>query len=295
MKILVVDDHALIREALRGVVADLESNAVLVEASDGRQAMHLIAEHADVCLVLLDLNLPDRDGFSVLSELRERHPEISVVILSGDVHYAFAAHGWFSQGAEALAVLQLTSSALKNEAKEARNAEALSRGEAGRMAVQATRGVNIASTGVLEQGWEWGAQPPASPGLAALRNTLQQLQQRLAALPANDRARGDLQAEIQRTDIEVRRLEDVLAQRPVILDNLRDQDALAIAADPTWQLGYRYVPFRDRNFLESSANMGWVELQDELVIHRLAVSEGGTFQIETQRLDVSLSRALGVP
>ena len=83
MKILVVDDHALIREALRGVVADLESNAVLFEASDGRQAMHLIAEHADVCLVLLDLNLPDRDGFSVLSELRERHPEISVVILSG--------------------------------------------------------------------------------------------------------------------------------------------------------------------------------------------------------------------
>lgn len=83
MKILVVDDHTLIREALRGVVADLESNATLFEASDGRQAMHLIAEHSDVCLVLLDLNLPDRDGFSVLSELRERHPEIAVVILSG--------------------------------------------------------------------------------------------------------------------------------------------------------------------------------------------------------------------
>jgi DNA-binding NarL/FixJ family response regulator len=83
MKILVVDDHSLIREALRGIVADLESNATLFEASDGRQAMHLIAEHSDVCLVLLDLNLPDRDGFSVLSELRERHPEIAVVILSG--------------------------------------------------------------------------------------------------------------------------------------------------------------------------------------------------------------------
>jgi DNA-binding NarL/FixJ family response regulator len=83
MKILVVDDHALIREAMRGVVADLSSNAALLEASDSRQAMHLIAEHSDVGLVLLDLNLPDRAGLSVLSELREHYPEIAVVILTG--------------------------------------------------------------------------------------------------------------------------------------------------------------------------------------------------------------------
>lgn len=83
MKVLVVDDHTLIREALRGVIADLESNAAVLEADNTQQAMHLIADNSDLGLVLLDLNLPDRDGFSVLVELRERHPEIAVVILSG--------------------------------------------------------------------------------------------------------------------------------------------------------------------------------------------------------------------
>src|SRR5215471_2967146 len=44
--------------------------------------MRLIEEHPDVDLILLDLNLPDRDGFTVLSELRKSHPAISVVVLS---------------------------------------------------------------------------------------------------------------------------------------------------------------------------------------------------------------------
>ena len=83
MKILVVDDHPLIREALRGVFADLKSDVSLFEACDSRQAMHVVAEHADLGLILLDLNLPDRDGFSVLTELRATHPGIAVVVLSG--------------------------------------------------------------------------------------------------------------------------------------------------------------------------------------------------------------------
>src|SRR6267142_3340840 len=82
MKILVVDDHALIREALRGVLKELKGDAVVLEASDCRQAMEHIEGQADLGLILLDLNLPDRDGFSVLSELRERYPAISVVVLS---------------------------------------------------------------------------------------------------------------------------------------------------------------------------------------------------------------------
>jgi DNA-binding NarL/FixJ family response regulator len=82
MKILVVDDHSLIREALRGILHDLKGDVVLYEAADGGQAMQFIAEHSDLGLILLDLNLPDRDGFSVLTELRERHPQIAVVVLS---------------------------------------------------------------------------------------------------------------------------------------------------------------------------------------------------------------------
>jgi DNA-binding NarL/FixJ family response regulator len=83
MKILVVDDHVLIRDALRGVLKELKDDADVLEASDCRQAMALIAENADdLGLILLDLGLPDRDGFSALAEVRERYPAICVVVLS---------------------------------------------------------------------------------------------------------------------------------------------------------------------------------------------------------------------
>lgn len=83
MKFLVIDDHVLIRESLRGVLGELKPNAAIIEATDARETMVLVAEHLDLGLVLLDLNLPDRDGFQVLAELRERHPTIPVVVLSG--------------------------------------------------------------------------------------------------------------------------------------------------------------------------------------------------------------------
>jgi DNA-binding NarL/FixJ family response regulator len=83
MKILVVDDHALIREALHGVLKKLKRDAVILDASTCAQATESIASHPDIRLVLLDLTLPDRDGFSMLAELRERHPAMSVVVVSG--------------------------------------------------------------------------------------------------------------------------------------------------------------------------------------------------------------------
>jgi len=82
MKILLVDDHVLIREALRGVLNELKGEATVVEASDWSQAIREIDQDADIDLILLDLTLPDRDGFEILAELRERYPAISVVVLS---------------------------------------------------------------------------------------------------------------------------------------------------------------------------------------------------------------------
>jgi DNA-binding NarL/FixJ family response regulator len=79
---LVVDHHFLIREALRGMLQQLNGNVTVLEAADGRQTIQLVSEHADIGLVLLELNLPDQDGFSLLGELRERHPAMSVVVLS---------------------------------------------------------------------------------------------------------------------------------------------------------------------------------------------------------------------
>jgi DNA-binding NarL/FixJ family response regulator len=82
MKFLLVDDHHLIREALHGVLKELRFNAVILEAPNSAQAMQTIAENTDTNLILLDLGLPDRDGFLVLEELRQRYPAISVVVLS---------------------------------------------------------------------------------------------------------------------------------------------------------------------------------------------------------------------
>src|SRR5205809_6537221 len=82
MKILVVDDHALIREALGSVLKELKRDAEVLEASNCSQAMQLVGQHADLVLILLDLTLPDRDGFSVLAELREHHPAMSIIVLS---------------------------------------------------------------------------------------------------------------------------------------------------------------------------------------------------------------------
>jgi DNA-binding NarL/FixJ family response regulator len=82
MKVLLVDDHVLIRDALRGVLKELADDATIFEASDCRQAMRLIEAHPDVHLILLDLNLPDRDGFAVLAELRRSYATMSLVVLS---------------------------------------------------------------------------------------------------------------------------------------------------------------------------------------------------------------------
>jgi DNA-binding NarL/FixJ family response regulator len=82
MKFLVVDDHALIREAMRSVLKELCGDAMVLEAASAGQAADLIERHPDLALVLLDLKLPDRDGIEMLAEVREHYPAISVVMLS---------------------------------------------------------------------------------------------------------------------------------------------------------------------------------------------------------------------
>ena len=93
MKFLLIDDHVLIREAMRGVLKELTRDAAIVEAANCRQAERLVEEHADLEVILLDLNLPDGDGFRLLAQLREHHPDISIVVLaaSNDRDYVVRA------------------------------------------------------------------------------------------------------------------------------------------------------------------------------------------------------------
>jgi DNA-binding NarL/FixJ family response regulator len=92
MKVLVVDDHELIRESLRGVLKELKPEAAILEATDAREAMRLAAENPELGLVLLDLGLPDRDGFELLTDFRDRHATIPVVVLSGHHDRASVVH-----------------------------------------------------------------------------------------------------------------------------------------------------------------------------------------------------------
>lgn len=82
MKVLVVDDHPLIREALRQVLRALAKDIELVEAGSAQEALAAADRSNGLDLILLDLTLPGRDGHEVLLELRERYPSFPVVVLS---------------------------------------------------------------------------------------------------------------------------------------------------------------------------------------------------------------------
>jgi DNA-binding NarL/FixJ family response regulator len=82
MDILVVDDHVLIRDALRAVLQTLKDDVIVFEATNRSQAIDLIGQHPNLDLVLLDLGLPDCDGFSMLADLRQSFPAIPVVVMS---------------------------------------------------------------------------------------------------------------------------------------------------------------------------------------------------------------------
>ncbi|MBK5915294.1 response regulator [Rhodocyclus purpureus] len=82
LKILVVEDHALVREGLARRLLQLDAAVQVLEAADWDQAETHLAEEPDLDLVLLDLGLPGVDGLTCLGIIRNRHPAVPVVIVS---------------------------------------------------------------------------------------------------------------------------------------------------------------------------------------------------------------------
>lgn len=81
IRLLVVDDHALVRRGLIEILQRLPDGVAFGEAGTAADALALADREAwDV--VLLDLGLPDRHGLDVLLELRARHPQLPVLILT---------------------------------------------------------------------------------------------------------------------------------------------------------------------------------------------------------------------
>lgn len=82
LKLLVVEDHALVREGLVRLLGQIEAGATLYEAADFESALTLLDGDEEVDLVLLDLALPGIDGFAGLDILRRRYPAMPVAVVS---------------------------------------------------------------------------------------------------------------------------------------------------------------------------------------------------------------------
>ena len=96
MKLLVVDDHAIVREALAAVLRQASPDTTVLQACDAAQALALARSHADLDAVLLDLSMPGVDGIEAARALGKSRPDVPVLVLSssedpGDVRRALAA------------------------------------------------------------------------------------------------------------------------------------------------------------------------------------------------------------
>ncbi len=80
--ILLVDDHALMRASVRVLLDEADGLEVAGEAETGAEALRRAAE-LDPDIVLLDLDLPDVDGFACLDALRRGHPDALIVVFAG--------------------------------------------------------------------------------------------------------------------------------------------------------------------------------------------------------------------
>ncbi|MDO9003330.1 MAG: response regulator transcription factor [Aquabacterium sp.] len=88
IKVMLVDDHLIVRQGLRQVLGDVDDLAVVADAADGVQAMQLVRqlmaakEGPGVDVVLLDIAMPGRDGLEVLKQIKAEYPRLPVLMLS---------------------------------------------------------------------------------------------------------------------------------------------------------------------------------------------------------------------
>jgi two-component system invasion response regulator UvrY len=81
IRVLIADDHAILRRGLRGIIEETEDIEVIGEAESSAEALkHLRTTACDV--VLLDISMPDRNGMDTLDIIKKEHPKLAVLMLS---------------------------------------------------------------------------------------------------------------------------------------------------------------------------------------------------------------------
>ncbi len=81
MKILIVDDHAVVRRGLQQIVLDEYEDIVFGEAKNGQEALDMLSEQ-NWDVIVLDISMPGRSGLDVLKEIRKQRSDIPVLVLS---------------------------------------------------------------------------------------------------------------------------------------------------------------------------------------------------------------------
>ena len=85
IRVLIVDDHAMVRQGIATFIETQDDIQLVGEAANGREAMARVAELApDV--VLMDLQMPEMDGITATREIKARHPEVKVLALTSFVN-----------------------------------------------------------------------------------------------------------------------------------------------------------------------------------------------------------------
>lgn len=82
MKLLIVDDHAIVREGLAAVLRLAAPDTEVLHARDGAEGVAIATAQLDLDAVFLDLEMPGGDGMAVIPELGRRRPDLPVIVLS---------------------------------------------------------------------------------------------------------------------------------------------------------------------------------------------------------------------
>lgn len=81
IKILIADDHAIVRKGLKQILSETYDMVVANEAANGRQCLELVGKN-DLDLVLLDIAMPGRGGIDILKDLKHEKPKLPILMLS---------------------------------------------------------------------------------------------------------------------------------------------------------------------------------------------------------------------